>query len=176
LRQTVISHLPPAPEVVNEAERVLPPLVREQELAARVTPFLVLFVLLLFSPWIWALVELASAVFGGKARMLDLLGMAVVDGDGRPASRLRLGLRWLIVWLPLVCLTLLTAVHGPLAKAMQSMFPFIGQPVASLAASILFSVLIFALLAVLLAAVVYGVLRPERSLQDRLANTWLVLK
>lgn len=176
MRQAVLAHQPPAPATVQEAERIMPQKIRQAERMHQMLPLFIAAVLILFCPWIWALIELASAVVAGKARMMDLLGLAVVDRQGRPAGRLRLLWRWLVVWAPLAFLTLLAPGFFMLANAIHSLFPFLHRPNVGKAAEAVFIALFFVVLAGILGAMVYTILRPGRALQDRLAGTWVVVK
>ncbi len=84
-----------------------------------------------------------------------LFRLAVVDGEGRSASRRRLLARWSVAWVPLI-----------LAAAISM----------ELAPSGLASPWLLAAFALWLAAALYAALDPHRGLHDRLAGTWIVLR
>jgi hypothetical protein len=81
------------------------------------------------------------------------LGIAVVTKEGKPASRVRVFWRNLLAWLPLMLMPLLAVLLGlliDLERATSVVLPML--VVLTLISSIL----------------------PGRSLQDRLAGTYLV--
>ena len=84
----------------------------------------------------------------------SIFRLAVVNPRGEPARTSKLLFRWAMVWLPL----LLPLVLVALLRTTES--------------TALISALILLLLWV--AAAVYAVLHPNRGLQDRLADTWVV--
>ena len=127
---------------------------------------------------------LLSAITGRGGIALRLMGVAVVRKNGTVASGSRARLRSALSWLPILAMSAAVfAGHSPLMTATPLRSPlfavrvlflpplyFLHQP------SILFvrvaiitvAVTVFAL------SVIAAVIWPERSLQDRLAGTWLV--
>jgi hypothetical protein len=107
--------------------------------------------------WIFygALPSLLMALIMRRGLLLAIFGAVVVNSLGEQASRRRAFWRALIAWSPfllgLVLAILLTPVTG------------IGT------AAII-------VLALIVALNILSLLRPDRSLQDRLAGTWLVPK
>lgn len=85
----------------------------------------------------------------------QIFRLAVLDGAGERASRARLLARWAIVWLPLL------VPVSALAWVLRD-----SESVAIGAALVLFLPW--------LGATIYTVLHPNRGLQDRLADTWVV--
>ncbi|MDB6123701.1 MAG: Serine/threonine protein kinase [Pedosphaera sp.] len=108
--------------------------------------------------WVYAMTVvvipclLAALMFRGGA-LLRGMGLVVVKADGSEASRAKVFYRNLLAWLPLMITPILAGLLGLL----------IGMGWAAL--------LMFILLAVL--SLKFSIL-PERSLQDRLAGTYLV--
>jgi len=95
---------------------------------------------------------LAGLLFRGGL-LLRLLGLAVVRSDGTIASRGRVTWRCLISWSPLI---MSLGVASILSRE-------IGENVSVTLGLIL-----------LLGLLLWSALRPHRTLQDRLAGTWLV--
>ena len=99
----------------------------------------------------------AALVFRGGP-VFALLGMVVVNRSGTRASRVRVFWRGIIAWVPFFLLTILfLACIGPNAPR--------GLQITAIA-------LFFAVISL----TVVSVLLPHRSLPDRMAGTWLVLK
>jgi hypothetical protein len=84
-----------------------------------------------------------------RGLMVHALGIAIVDGRGRPASRLRVLVRTLAVWSPLLVIPLLLPVPD---------HPWL----------ITFATITFC------AGAAWSVVTPTRSLPDQIARTWLV--
>ncbi len=95
---------------------------------------------------------LAALLFRGGA-LLRAFGVAIVRRDGKPASRLRVLWRNFLAFLPFYVFPRVAWVFGLHAR---------------------WEWLMIALLALLAALAVFSALLPGRSLQDRLARTWLV--
>jgi hypothetical protein len=95
---------------------------------------------------------LGALLFRGGL-LLHLFGLAVVRPDGKRASRLRVLWRGVLAWAPLFLL------------------PILGLSLARATGGLAALILALVLYAALVSA---SVLWPERSLQDRLAGTWLV--
>jgi serine/threonine protein kinase len=100
-----------------------------------------------------ALPALLAAATAGEGMVLRVFGVAIVGRDGTPATRAQTTRRSLWAWLP--CLL------SPLLVAGLT----IGQS---------FAVAGMTALAVMAGLAVLSALLPQRSLQDRLAGTWLV--
>ena len=113
----------------------------------------------------------ASAFFQGGAFFAPL-GMALVDARGRRASRVRALVRGLVAWSPaLVAITVAAWPPRPLLQPIGVLGVMTVTPTAGLG-------LRLALLAACALAaavmVVAAVRRPDRSLQDVVAGTWIV--
>ena len=85
----------------------------------------------------------------------SLFRLAVVDAEGRSASRRRLLARWSVAWGPLILATASSIVLAPSGLAS----PWLRMGFA-----------------LWLAAALYAALDPHRGLHDRLAGTWVVLR
>jgi hypothetical protein len=176
LKEVVNRQPPPEAALVERAKKELSGTVAMFDRASLLTSGLAAAGFLILAPLLWGALELVSALVAGKARVVDLAGMAVVNSQGERASRWRLFWRWGVVWFPLILmsclfivffLTVQEAVRHPQTLGLAQSLPFIAQ-------LLLLGVAGAALLA--LAAAIYAVWRPERGLQDRLAGTWIVLK
>ena len=110
-------------------------------------------VLVFFGVWIMyaAVPSLLMALIARRGLILTMCGAVVVDADGKRASRLRALWRCLIAWLPLLAGAALAASLSSLPEAI-------------------------AILVLMLGFVSLSLLRRDRSLQDRIAGTWLVPK
>jgi len=86
----------------------------------------------------------------------SIFRLAVIDAKGRPANRVTLLRRWVIVWLPLF---VPMSLAGFLIKR--------GEYTVAL-------ILAVVLLVLWISAAVYAVIFPNRGLHDRLASTWVV--
>jgi hypothetical protein len=158
-----------------EAERVVPPKMREQE---RINQLMPLWILLGFAVilvvMVFAFVALVCAFFQAVPT-LNLFGIAVVDRSGRAASQWRLLIRWTAVWLPTIIMLCAVA-------ALISMTASLGTPYDEIPARYHSLVRVLTLVGTPLAlvfwlwALIYAALHPHRGLQDRLAGTWLVPK
>jgi hypothetical protein len=111
----------------------------------------------------WAIVDLVfslgfvahlslvtAVVFRGG--LMRAMGLELVTGNGRPASRVRVFARTVIAWAPII-------VTGVIAPMTLSVNYFAESAPALL---------------VLLAGAIAAIRRPERGIQDRLAGTWIV--
>jgi hypothetical protein len=117
-----------------------------------------LLVVPLAAPIVWAFLWRGGLSF-------RLLGLALVRADGRPAGRLQCAWRTLLVWAPVTALLSYLAwrtVSLDLARQRE-----VGNPLWWLPWLLL-------LLGLLLLYVALALRSPERSLQDRLAGTYLV--
>jgi uncharacterized RDD family membrane protein YckC len=102
--------------------------------------------------WAAAFSLLCAIAFRGGA-LLRLLGIAVVTRTGADASRLRVLWRAIVAWAP--------CVIGGIGVAF--LMPIVPMPAA-----------IGIVVTIVVALVIWSAALPERSLQDRLAGTWLV--
>jgi hypothetical protein len=82
--------------------------------------------------------------------------LAVINADGQRAGRVKLLLRWAVIWLPLFLPMLLAALS-------------IGK--AGPTAGFIFALV---LLTLWIGAAIYAVIVPNRGLHDRIAGTWVV--
>lgn len=118
-------------------------------------------VLSLAAIMIVAIAQLLSALVGSPPLLMRLTGMALVTISRRPASRLQLLRRWLIGWCALWSVAVVIVIgfvffdYDPIRKLPENAMLWV--PVMLL--------LMFA-----------GLLRPRRSLLDRLAGTWIVVR
>jgi hypothetical protein len=96
--------------------------------------------------------------------LLRLLGIAVVDVDGRQISPLRGLVRAAVAWLPALLWGSLL-LFGPTTTGPT-------REVAEAAGWVIAAVV--ALMILFIAGVVFAVVRPERGFQDHIAGTWLV--
>jgi hypothetical protein len=104
--------------------------------------------------FIWAAIaSVATALFFRGGVLMRALGIAVVTADGADASRGRMLWRACIAWSWL-----------PLAAILIAMF----APATGVGAAVAFAA------AFAIGVVIWSASAPERSLQDRLAGTWLV--
>ena len=152
--QSVVEHSNPTEQELQETETALKPYVRATKslgfLQERWFPLVAAGVALLLYVGFPALV--CALLFRGGL-VLWALGVAIVRTDGVRASRLRVFWRGLVAWSPIV-----------LAPVLMGMLTVL---VGALWAAVLLGLLIIGL------AVLSLALR-QRSLQDRLARTWLV--
>ncbi|MCX6903108.1 MAG: RDD family protein [Verrucomicrobia bacterium] len=95
---------------------------------------------------------IAALLFRGGL-VLRVCGVAVVRRDGRRASRLRVFWRSLVAWSPVLAAPVVAGALTPLLGIVCA-----ASLLAALAGGL----------------VIWSVALPERSLQDRLAGTWLV--
>ncbi len=173
LEQALIGHLPPNTANLEEAARVLPERIQELERQTRLVPIWVLLGSGIMVGLFFALLELAGALVFRQSVLLHLFGLALMDRAGQPATRLRLLWRWILTWGLLGAVGFLAAGSSALGIAVD-LFPV--EEMGDLAASSrgLAWTLGLAFAVLLLAATISTLLHPSRSLQDRLAGTWLV--
>jgi hypothetical protein len=98
-----------------------------------------------------ALFSLVTAV-AFRGGLMRAMGLELVTGKGRPASRARVLARTVIAWAPIIAIVLIERTTLSLTGLAES------AP---------------ALLVLLAGAIVAG-LHPQRGIQDRLAGTWIV--
>jgi hypothetical protein len=110
-----------------------------------------------------ALVDLVGALGFRVLPVLRLFGFSVVNRSGALASRGRLFVRWILVWVPsLAAIVAMTEIAKAITNRETSL------PVGTELG------ILFILMAALDAVVIYAALRPNAGLQDRLAGTRLV--
>ena len=97
-----------------------------------------------------------GALVTGSGFTFRPAGAALVNRRGQRASRLRALWRWAVTWTPMV--VILVAVEGTSAAS----------------ASPWLAVLRSGLMLAFIAAAVWAILNPSRSIQDRIAGTWIV--
>jgi uncharacterized RDD family membrane protein YckC len=114
-------------------------------------------------PLLW--VAWAFATHGGLT--YRLMGLRIVGADGRPASRLRCGVRALLLWVPVTGLSVLSYWLSHTITRGNSEGEWSPGDVVALACGL-------APLGLLLAHVVLALLWPARSVPDRLVGTHLV--
>jgi hypothetical protein len=113
--------------------------------------------------WVPAALPLLGAFWAAALRggvLFSITGLALIRSDGRPAERWRCALRALPVWLPLALPLAASAWLSAQAPPRET-FAWICWGVAGAAAA---------------AATLLVLLRPARSLHDRIAGTWVVPK
>jgi hypothetical protein len=103
----------------------------------------------------------ALAFRGGWIRVL---GLEIVTAAGRPASRRRVLARTLLVWGPLI------VVVAPIIGQLQPIQPYWQWPALGEATTVGVGLALI----VLFLGAVFAILHPERGIQDRLVNTWIV--
>lgn len=101
-----------------------------------------------------ALVQLLELPLFGTIPSHSIFRLAVIDARGKRAGRMRLMVRWLIVWLPLL--------------------PAFWLDALSLKGSASLAVISGAVLLLWIGAAAYAVFHPHRGWQDHLAGTWVV--
>ena len=113
-----------------------------------------------------AYLSLATALLFRGGPLMQLAGVAVVNGNGTPASRWRVFWRYCIAIMPLNFICALSCGGAPWrSESVGSGFFHL----------VVISCLI-GLISLHVILAVISLLMPKRSLQDRLAGTWLVLK
>jgi hypothetical protein len=153
----------PAPEIVQESERVVPRWLVKEEQTARRIPMGVFIGTILFGLVCTGLAELMVAAMFRRNFVLNLFGIAVVDRTGQLATRKHLLARWATASLPLLVLSLIAVViltdQGTLA------FLGVARGTVGISAGVL-----------LIAAIAYAIKHPSRSIADRITKTYLVPK
>jgi hypothetical protein len=134
---------------------------RQQSQAAKARTMVPLLALL-FSLLLEGAFALVFAFFLRGGLLLRAFGLAVVDSQGRPVSRLRAAWRAVVTWAPAAATAAIAFTHAVLIDMTKSQ----QQPVWTALAVI--AALIF------LAGAVVSALRPTRAWQDRIAGTFIV--
>jgi hypothetical protein len=179
LRASVTNHPAPTPEIIEEAEREVGAEIQATQAVPR---SIIASMVALGGSILFALVEFFSAALFRQSLMLRLFGLAVVDRQGQPASRVRLLWRWAVVWGALASLTAVAEFLLSLGivtrfRSLPDFPPVLTGFLARLQGisfghPILVGLLTVAVIFILL--VIPAALRPERGLADRLAGTRLV--
>jgi len=173
LKQAVTAHLPPKPAGLEEAARVLPERIEQAERETRLVPIWILLGSGIVVGLLFAFFEFVGTVVFRQSLLLRLFGLALADRTGQPATRLRLCWRWLLTWGLIGTAGFLAA--GSVALVVAADFSPAGERENILAfATPLAWILGLTFTSLVLAATIYAVTHPSRSLQDRLAGTWLV--
>lgn len=175
LVQAVHGFQPPTQAARQTAEREIGPEVARIGREDRIE-FWFFFLILWFCGWtLWGTLEFLAAWKASPGLAISAVGLAVVDLQGRPASRWRLLWRWLLVWGGWACLAGLAAFL-PLARDLASglLFPLWGltEPTANRWSFVLLGIAIF----LGVAALVRAVLRPDCGWPDLLAGTRIVVR
>jgi serine/threonine protein kinase len=112
-------------------------------------------ILFTFAGWLLcvALLSLFCSLAFRGGLLMRFLGIAVVTPNGADVSRLRMLWRAFVAWSPLLTGCVLFACLAPLPGSLASTWIVISA---------------------VLAVVIWSSTLPERSLQDRIAGTWLV--
>ena len=152
--QSVVDHPNPTEQEIREAETALKPYVRDTKplgfLQERWFPLVTVGVSLLVYVGLPALV--CALLFRGGL-VLWALGVAIVRADGARATRLRVFWRSIVAWSPVALAPVLMGMLAPVVGVFLS---------AALVTALVLSLAVLSLV------------HRERSLQDRLAGTWLV--
>ncbi|MEO6238885.1 MAG: protein kinase [Vicinamibacterales bacterium] len=98
-----------------------------------------------------------GALLGRGGFSFRAVGAALVDATGRPVSRGRALWRAVVTWSPMIAILLALKFGPKLAGATAGML-----------------LLEAALMTVTAAAAIWAIARPARSIQDRIAGTWIV--
>jgi hypothetical protein len=101
-----------------------------------------------------ALIQFIELPFRTTASQ-SIFRLAVVNTKGKPANRVTLLRRWVIIWLPLFVPMLFVALLSKRAEGIAFICALV-------------------LLLLWISAAVYAVIVPNRGLHDRLAGTWVV--
>ncbi|MEP6779631.1 MAG: hypothetical protein ABJC26_07045 [Gemmatimonadaceae bacterium] len=120
---------------------------------------MVTIVTALISAAFFASVALLFAITVRRGPLLRAFQLDVVNRNGEPAGRLRIALRIVITWLPMI-----------LPVAVVVMFSEVSIFVATVMAVVAFVVVPL----IWVYGIVSAIRTPERGLADRLAGTWLV--
>ena len=163
LAKDIVARMPPpSPEALEQARVKVDPLFHHgaAEMAMMpLMPFLTaLFVVGIFL-WLEGVPSVLAALIFRGGPLWRIFGLVPVTADGEPASRGRFAWRQLIAWSPVFGFPILLALVTPLADS--------GELLAGL--SIVFGLILFA-------TIVASTFLCQRSLPDRLANTWLVMR
>ena len=158
-----------SPTELDAAKARLGPFLEEQEKAFRDSQRRAAAAVRI-APIIMALIGLGFAAAGGVVLavalrgglMLKILGLAVVDPDGRRVSRARAGWRALIAWAPAAVLVYIGISHPVFLNA-ASAARMPGWLASAIVAGLVF-----------LAGALFAVLAPTRGPQDRIAKTFVV--
>jgi len=155
--EIVAGHPDPSEEELREATALVKPLLDEDKswdpLERVLSPAVVLLIGIVSLVMYVVIPSLICALLFRGGLLLRILGLAIVTRRGSRASRLRVFWRALITWSPVALLAILCVLLVPLAGMAWTV---------SLGVSLW------------LALVVWSALLPQRSLQDRIAGTWLV--
>jgi serine/threonine protein kinase len=155
--EIVARHPDPSEEELREATALVKPLIEEDKLSdpfeKALSPAVVLLCAVIGLVIYVVIPSLICALLFRGGLLLRILGLAIVTRRGSGASRLRVFWRTLITWSPVALLAILCVLLVPFAEMAWAV---------SLG------------LAPWLALVIWSALLPQRSLQDRIAGTWLV--
>jgi uncharacterized RDD family membrane protein YckC len=127
---------------------------------------------------------LLPAIVGAATKgggVFRVMGLALLTGDGRPASRARCAVRSFVAWLPwsLVAMSAALAIllgFGPTATGeTSSNWGPAGGNELGLAVALMFAGLgALVAIPVMVIGVIVSLLRPSRGIPDLIARTWLV--
>jgi uncharacterized RDD family membrane protein YckC/predicted Ser/Thr protein kinase len=172
LTQAVVGHRAPTPADLEEAARVMPERIKQEEQKIRIVPIWILLGSGILFGALFALVELAGGLVFRQSLLLRLFGLTLVDRAGQPATRLRLGWRWLLTWGLFGAVGFMAAGGVSLGLATEYIPVGDREFFSGMANSVAWT---FGLIFIgLLATTIYTLRHPSCSLQDRLAGTWVV--
>ena len=118
-------------------------------------------------PLLCAMPMIAIAVALRGCAWLRVFGIAVQTSHGRPAGRVRCGLRAVVIWLPLLLILRAAPFHFTV-RPHQLTFGF------ATANGWMMTVMFNAALASLVGGALYALVRPQRGLPDLLTGTRLM--
>src|SRR5262249_6213113 len=98
-----------------------------------------------------------GAVITGSGFTFRPFGAMLVNARGKRVSRIRALWRAVVTWTPVVVTLALFALHPKSGGGRPGVFALQAAVMAAMAA-----------------AAVWAILRPSRSIQDRLSGTWIV--
>ncbi|HUR45207.1 MAG TPA: RDD family protein, partial [Candidatus Saccharimonadales bacterium] len=173
LREAVRSPLP-SEEKLLEIDKVIPRRIAHHASTERMMGFWFVIGWWIFCAAALGLVEFVWILARGEHPVLRLFSLAVVDREGRAASRLHLLGRWALVWLPGSLAGCFSVLAFMTVEGMQEVFPLSTSgahqlQVAGLATLLICGTLWFGF-------AVIAAVNPRRGLHDRIARTWLVIK
>ncbi|MES2570927.1 MAG: hypothetical protein V4710_12845, partial [Verrucomicrobiota bacterium] len=145
-------------EEVKQAEAALKPRLREMQRFEKYAAFLIPFGIGSVSLAVGAVLSLGWALIAGTPPLLRLNNLTIVGADGLPASRLRILVRGLLGWSPV----LVAGVAMALSWTLQE---------EAFRLAIQGSLMAFA---ITLAGMFWCLREPERGIPDYLTDTWIM--
>lgn len=160
---------PPSVETINAPKPAYQPVVSIEYISI----MWAMFILLMLMPLIFATIGMLGCLFAGFDPLLRLFGIGIVNRAGQPASRIRLLLRGLVVWVAAVASSILFGWAVLSISGVSEVFN--GLQKVPIHSSHQPAWICLGVLALFTVTIVYCALRwPSRSLADRVTGTWLV--